>query len=434
MHQHPLIADPTLAVSAEAAIAALPRRGRVAIGANAGEPRALVAALAAAATTFTGLEVVQVLSFGSEALVTPEARGHLRVNALFIGPSVRPAIARGDADYTPIHLSEVPALFGPNGGLPLDAALVQVSPPDARGWCSLGVTVDVMRAAVDHAPLVIAEINPRMPRTHGAGAIHISRFHRVVWVDHPLPTLPPEAYDAARVRIASHVAELVDDGCTLQTGIGTIPDALLAQLRDRVDLGFHTELLSDGMMDLVEAGVATGARKPMWPGKAVSSFVLGSERLYAWSDDNPAIEMQPSEITNDPAIIARHPNFVAINAALSIDLTGQVNADSIGSRFYSGIGGQVDFLRGAARSPGGRPIIVLPSTALGGTLSRIVGTLAPGAGVVTSRGDVHHVATEWGRANLHGLTIRQRARSLISIAHPRFRDALTAEARALGYV
>jgi acyl-CoA hydrolase len=421
-------------MTAAEAIARLPGTGRVAVGANAGEPRALVAALAEAAPRFRDLEVVQVLSFGSEALVTPEARGHIRVNALFIGPSVREAVARGDADYTPVFLSEIPALFKPGGALPLDAALVQVSPPDAHGWCSLGVTVDVMRAAVDHAPLVIAEVNPRMPRTQGAAAIHVSRLHALVDVDHPLPALPTDPPDAVRERIAERIAELVEDGDTLQTGIGSIPDAVLARLRDRKDLGFHTELLSDGMMALIEAGVATGARKPRWTGKAVTSFVLGSEALYRWVDDNPAVEMQPSEVTNDPGVIAAHPNMVAINAALSIDLTGQVNADSIGTRFYSGIGGQVDFLRGAARSPGGRPILALPSTARDGACSRIVGTLAPGAGVVTSRGDVHHVVTEWGRADLHGLSVRQRAVALIGLADPRFRDELTAEARRLGYL
>jgi acyl-CoA hydrolase len=429
--------DPSLpwearrATAAEA-IACLPTRGRIAVGANAGEPRTLVSALADAAARFDDLEVLQVLSFGSERLVAPEARGHLRVNCLFIGPAMREAVAAGHADYTPIFLSEIPALFSrPNA---LDAALVQVSPPDAHGWCSMGVTVDVMRAAVDHAPLVIAEVNPRMPRTYGAAFVHSSRIHRFVDVDHPLPTLAAEAPNPVHDRIAAHVAELVDDGCTIQAGIGSIPDAVLRRLHDRKDLGLHTELLSDGMMALIEAGVATGARKELWPGKAVTSFVLGSNDLYAFADRNPAIEMQPSEITNDSARIARHTNFVAINSALSIDLTGQVNADSIGTRFYSGIGGQVDFLRGAARSPGGRPVLALPSSAKGGTVSRIVGTLAPGAGVVTSRGDVHHVVTEWGRADLHGLPVRKRAAALIGIADPQFRDALTVEARRLGFL
>ncbi len=419
-------------VTAAEAVALLPARGRVAVGANAGEPTTLVNALADNAARFDGLEVTHLLSFAGERLVAPAARGHLRVNALFIGPAIREAVAAGHADYTPVFLSEIPALFRPGGPLPLDAALVQLSPPDAHGWCSMGVSVDVMRSAISHARLVIAEINPRMPRTQGASYVHLSDVHHIVDVDHPLPTLPAEPADPVRAGIAKHVAELVEDGCTVQAGIGAIPDAVMGLLGDRVDLGFHTELLSDGMMRLVEAGVATGARKETWPGKAVTSFVLGGEALYRWVSDNPAVEMQPSDITNDPARIARNPNFVAINAALSVDLTGQVNSDSIGTHFYSGIGGQVDFLRGAARSVGGRPIVALPSTARGGTVSRIVPTLAPGAGVVTSRGDVHWVVTEFGRANLHGLTISRRARALLGLAHPRFRDTLAAEARSLG--
>lgn len=436
-----LIADRT--VDAATAIAALPRRGRVAIGANAGEPRTLVAALADAAHHFHGLEVLQVLSFGSERLVAPEAQGHLRVNCLFIGPAMREAVARGLADYTPVFLSEIPSLF--RNSHRLDATLVQVSLPDAHGWCSMGVTVDVMRTAVDVAPLVIAEMNPQMPRTYGAAFLHISKLHRIVHVDHPLPELVPDPPDPIQDRIASFVAELVDDGCTIQAGIGSIPDAVLRRLHDRRDLGIHSELLSDGMMALIESGVATGARKDLWPGKAVTSFILGTHALYRKVDSNPAIEMQPSDITNDPFRIARHANFVAINSALSVDLTGQVNADSIGCRFYSGIGGQVDFLRGAARSPGGRPILALPATArvrkrtpdgaeTHETVSRIVPMLAPGAGVVTSRGDVHHIVTEWGRVDLHGLPVRQRARALISIADPQFRDDLTAQAHHLGFL
>jgi len=417
------------------AIALLPATGRVAIGANAGEPRELVRALGEAGPRFSGLEVVQVLSFGSEALVRPELAGHLRVNALFIGPAVRAAVAEQRADYTPVFLSEVPALFRPGGPLPLDAALVQVSPPDARGWCSMGVTVDVMRSAVDNAPLVIAEVNPRMPRTFGDSFIHVSRLHAMVAVDHPLPVHAPEVDEPAVVaRIADHVAALVDDGSTIQAGIGAIPDAVLRRLTDRRNLGIHTELLGDGLVELIERGVANGTQKPWWPRKAVTSFVLGTQRAYDFVDQNPAVEMQPSDVVNDPAVIARHPKMVAVNSALSIDLTGQVNADSIGTRFYSGIGGQVDFLRGAARSAGGRPIVALPATAKGGTISRIVPTLAPGAGVVTSRGDVRFVATEFGCVDLHGKSVRDRARSLIGIAHPSFRDALHERARNHGYV
>ncbi len=428
-----MVSTPTRHSHPASAIARLPRSGRVFIGANAGEPRALVSALGASATDFHDLEVVQVLSFGCDPLLTEEARGHIRMNALFIGPAARAAVQGGQADYTPVFLSEIPALFQPGGPLPLDAALVQVSPPDSRGWCSLGVSVDTVRTAVDSARLVIAEINPHMPRTHGDSFVHISRLAHIVEVDHPLPELPPSVEDPISDAISHHVAELIEDGCTLQTGIGAIPDAVLRRLSDRRDLGIHTEMLSDGVMDLMEQGVITGARKSIYPGKAVTSFVLGSERLYRFVHDNPAIEMQPSHVVNDPIRIARNRHMVAINSALSIDLTGQVNSDSIGTRFYSGIGGQVDFIRGAADSEGGRPIIALPSTAREGKVSRIVPVLAEGAGVVTSRGDVHHVVTEWGRVDLHGRTVRQRVRALISLADPQFRDSLAREAHRLGW-
>ncbi len=422
-------------MTAEEAVGRLPPRGRVAIGANAGEPRALVEALAATGERFDGLEVVQVLSFGCEALVAPSLEGNIRVNALFIGPAVRQAVAERRADYTPVFLSEVPALFRPGGALPLDAALVQVSPPDARGYCSMGVTVDVMRSAVDNAPLVIAEVNPRMPRTYGDSIIHVSRFAATVDVDRPLREHAAEVDEPSVVsRIAEHVAALVDDGSTLQAGIGAIPDAVLRRLVDRRHMGIHTELLGDGLVDLVECGAVDGSLKPWWPRKSVTSFVLGTQKAYDFVDGNPTVEMQPSDVVNDPAVIARHPKMVAINSALSVDLTGQVNADSIGTRFYSGIGGQVDFLRGAARSAGGRPIVALPSTARGGTVSRIVPTLAPGAGVVTSRGDVRFVVTEYGRVDLHGRSVRERAKALVSIAHPQFREALLERARNLGYI
>lgn len=422
-------------VDAKTAITALPLHGRIVIGANAGEPRLLVEALAEQATRFDGLEIVELLSLRwSKVLVQPEFAGHIRVNALFIGEAIREAVRQGLADYTPVFLSEIPALFEPGGRLPLDATLVQVSPPDVHGYCSLGVCVDVMRSAVDNAKMVIAQINPRMPRTMGNSFIHTSRIQLAVEGNVPLITLPARENDPIHGRIGAHIAELIDDRCTLQTGIGGIPDAVLSRLKDRKDLGIHTEMLSDGVVDLARLGVITGAAKPFWPGKMVTSFLLGSEDVYDFAADNPMVEMQPSQITNDPWRIAQHPNFVAINSALCIDLTGQVNADSIGTRFYSGIGGQVDFLRGAARSKGGRPIIALPSTAKKDTVSRIVSTLAPGAGVVTSRGDVHHVVTEHGRVNLHGLTVRQRARALISIAHPNFQESLSQEAHRLGFL
>jgi acyl-CoA hydrolase len=311
----------------------------------------------------------------------------------------------------------------------VDVALVQVSPPDRHGNCSLGVSVDIVRAAVDTAKVVVAEVNPRMPRTHGDAFIRFDRITHVVQVDHPIPELVPEPIGEVERAIGAHVASLIRDGDTLQTGIGGIPNAVLVALRHHRDLGIHTEMFSDGVVDLVERGVVTGAQKSIHRGKLVTSFVMGTKRLYDFVDDNPLIEMLPSDYVNDPFVIARHRKMVAINSALAVDLTGQVCADSIGSKFYSGVGGQVDFIRGAARAPEGRAILALPSTAKSGTVSRIAVELAAGSGVTTTRNDVQYVVTENGIASLHGKTVRERVRALAAIAHPRFRDDLLAGAR-----
>ncbi|HKI01110.1 MAG TPA: acetyl-CoA hydrolase/transferase C-terminal domain-containing protein, partial [Thermoanaerobaculia bacterium] len=321
-----------------------------------------------------------------------------------------------------------------SGRVHIGVALIQVSPPDRLGFVSLGVSVDIVRAAVDTADLILAEVNPNMPRTLGDSFLHVDRIAQLVPVDVPLPELAPQPLDDVCREIGRNVASLIPDGATLQMGIGRIPDATLAALADRNDLGVHTEMLSDGVMQLAEAGIITGRRKSFLPGKIVTSFVMGTRRLYEWVHDNPQIEMRPSGFTNDPFHIARNDQMVAINSALAVDLTGQVAADTVRGRFFSGIGGQVDFIRGAARSRGGKPIIALPATAKGGSVSRIQPAFEEGTGVVTSRGDIHYAVTEYGVADLWGKSIRQRAEALTGIAHPDFRAGLLAAARQRCYV
>lgn len=401
---------------------------RITFSGNAGVPTVLLDALCARSDELRDVEVMTLLTLGDAPWARPERRRAFRTTALFIGENLRQAVNDGDADYTPIFLSEIPRLFRERA--PIDVALVQVSPPDDHGYCSLGVSVDIVKPAAHLARVVIAEVNPRCPRTHGDAFLHVSRFAAIVEVDHDLPELAPPAIDDVARRIGANVASLIEDGDTLQLGIGGIPDAVLAHLEDRRDLGVHTEMFSDGVMRLVEKGVITGERKPIHRGKVVTSFLMGTRELYRWAHDNPVVEMHPSDYTNDPWVVARHDRFVAVNSAIQVDLTGQVVSDSIGRRFYSGIGGQVDFIRGAARAAHGRPVIALPSTAKGGTISRIVCELDPGAGVVTSRGDVHFVVTEWGVVDLWGRPVRERARALIAVAHPEHRDALAAQARA----
>jgi 4-hydroxybutyrate CoA-transferase len=367
---------------------------------------------------------------GRVAFAEPEYEGRFRSISLFAGPALRTPIEEGRADLIPIFLSDIPELFT-SRTIPLDAALVQLSPPDAHGYCSLGTSVDCAKAAVDSAPVVIAEINEQMPRTLGNSTVAFKRISAFIHTNRPLVEQLPLPETTVESRIGEQIAELIEDGSTLQMGIGTIPNAVLARLGNKRDLGIHTEMLSDGVIDLIEGGVVTNRLKSVHPGRSVTSFAAGTRRLFDFVNDNPLIEFHPCDRTNDRAVIRKNNKAVAINSALQVDLTGQVCADSIGHRIYSGIGGQMDFMRGAALSRGGKPILALPSTAAKGKLSRLVLELNPGSGVVTTRGHVHWVVTEFGAVNLHGLTLRERGEALIAIAHPDFRAELTREFRAL---
>lgn len=412
--------------SAARAVADIRSGDNVFVGSGAAEPQSLVEAMTARHTDLRGVDVYSILTLGTAPYVAPQYAESFRHVAFFIGPNVREAVQAGRAEFMPIFLSEIPALF--RNRVPIDSALVQLSPPDRHGYCTVGVAADVVIAAIRSARRVIAEINPAMPRTWGDTLVHVSEIAAAVEVDTPLPELMPEPIDDVSREVGRRVAELVHDGDCLQLGIGGIPNAVLAALRGHRRLGMHTEMLSDGIVDLVEAGVIDCCAKNYRPRKVICSFVMGTRRLYDFVDDNPFIESYGNDFVNDPFIIARNDNMVAINSALAIDLTGQVSADSIGCKPYSGIGGQVDFIRGAARSDGGRAIVALPSTAKRGQISRIVATLEPGTGVVTSRGDVRFVVSEFGVADLYAKTTRERARALITIAHPSFQESLEREA------
>jgi len=396
---------------------------RVYIQPGCAEPETLVEALMRRGPDLYDVEIVHMMTMGCAPYVAPEMAGHFRHNAMFIGSNVRAAINDGRADYTPIYLSEIEGLFE-SGEMPIDVALIEVSPPDSHGFCSFGVGVDTTLTAAKCARYVVAQVNDNMPRTYGDSFIHVSDIDALVESSRPLCALTKSVVSDLQIAIAPNVASLIEDGAVLQTGIGGIPDAVLPMLMDRKDLAVHSELVSDGVIPLIEAGVLTGARKNFKPRKIILGFALGSKRLFEFVDNNPIFEFHPTAYTNDPALIARNDKMVAINSALQIDLTGQVCSDSIGNQFYSGIGGQVDFLRGASRSKGGKPIIAISSTAKQGTLSRIVPTLDPGAGVVTSRGLVRYIVTEYGIAYLHGKSIRERAKALIEIAHPDYRSEL----------
>jgi 4-hydroxybutyrate CoA-transferase len=422
-------------VTAKEAVKNIQSNQRLFLTGNVSVPHKLLEALVDYAPNVTDVEIVQALTVGTHDYASPEMTGHLRINTIFVSENVRSAVQAGRADFTPVLLSEFPLLFKKKI-LPLDVALIHVSPPDEHGFCSLGVEVGLTKSAAESADLVIAEVNQKMPRTLGDSFIHVSKLDYMVPVDYELPDLamskggPNETIK----KIAEYCAELIPDEATMQMGIGGIPDAVLKHLYDKKDLGIHTELFSDGVIDLVEAGVITNAKKTLHTGKIIAGFILGSKRLYKWVHDNPLIEFHPTEYVNDPFVIAQNDRMVAINSAIEIDLTGQVCADSIGPMIYSGVGGQFDFIYGASRSKDGVPIITLPSTAKGDSLSRIVPMLKKGAGVVTSRNHVRYIITEFGIADLYGKPIRQRASALINIAHPSFKDELIAQAKELNYI
>jgi acyl-CoA hydrolase len=410
-------------VSVDEAVKRVKSGDRIYISGNAATPLLLMNALAKRKNELREVEVNHVLVLGEDPLAKPGMEGVFRHNSLFVGPADRQAIAEGRSDYVPVHLSEIPALFK-NGTIPLDVVFIQVSQPDEHGFMSYGVECVASKAAAENARLVVAQVNETMPRTLGDVFIHVSRVHKIVECSDPLLTLKPEKSTEVEQRIATYVAAMIEDGMTFQLGIGGIPDAVIAQLEGKKDLGIHTEMFSDGILRAIEKGIVTNARKTVHPGKVIATFVLGTEQLYDFVDNNPILELHPCEYTNHPFIIARNERMVAINSAIEVDVTGQVCSDSIGSKIYSGFGGQVDFIRGAGYSKGGLPIIALPSSAKNGTVSRIVPQLKPAAGVVTSRADVHYVVTEYGVASLHGKNLAQRAEALIAVAHPNFRAEL----------
>lgn len=410
------------AVSADEAVSRIASGARIFVHGAAATPTPLVEALTRR-RELAGVQLYHLHTAGPAPFVDREHAGRFHSVSLFAGAPVREAIDEGRADFIPVFLSDIPRLFLEQV-IPLDVALLQLSPPDRHGYCTLGTSVDAALAASYAAGAIVAEINERMPRTHGNTLVHVSRLTAFTRTDRPLPSHPPRPGTPAEDAIGRHAARLVPDGATLQMGIGGIPDAVLRQLFDKRDLGIHTEMFSDGVVDLAEAGVITNRRKQIHPGRMLTSFVLGSARVYDFVHDNPFVEFHPCDHTNDTARIRKNDHAVAINSALEVDLSGQVCADSIGFRIYSGIGGQMDFIRGSALSRGGIPIIALPSTAARGTVSRIVAALKPGSGVVTTRGHVHWVVTEFGAVNLFGLSLRQRGDALISLAHPDFRGEL----------
>jgi acetyl-CoA hydrolase len=424
--------------TAQEAVKAIKSGHRVFLTGNVSVPQKLLAALVEHAPNIEDVEICQALTVGAADYVSPDMEGHLRVNSFFISANIRKAVQEGRADFTPVLLSEFPLLFK-RGILPLDVAMIHVSPPDEHGFCSLGVEVGLTKSAAESAKVIIAEVNEKMPRTLGDSFIHVSRLTHIVPVNYPIPehNMASEGDEEIVQKIAGYIADLIPDGATMQLGIGSIPDAVLKFLFNKKDLGIHTELFSDGVIDLVNAGVLTNARKSLHPGKIVSGFILGTKRLYDWADDNPMIEMHRTEYVNDPFVIAQNDRMVAVNSAIEVDLTGQVCADSIGPKLYSGVGGQLDFIYGASRSKGGVPIIALPSVAVmkdGTQISKIASMLKQGAGVVTSRNHIRYVVTEHGVADLYGKTIRQRAQSLINVAHPQFREDLTKQAKELHYI
>lgn len=413
-------------VTAEKAVKSINSGDHVFIHTAAATPKKLVNAMSGRHKELTGVQIYHLHTEGPAPYSEPECSKAFKTHSFFVGANVRSAIQSGEADYIPIFLSEVPNLFN-NGIISLNVALIQVSPPDKHGYCSLGVSVDASRAAVLNADTVIAQINPNMPRTHGDGIIHSSQISYAVEVDEPIHEINPPELSDIELSIGRNCANLIEDGATLQMGIGSIPDAVLASLDNHKNLGVHTEMFSDGLIPLLESGIVNNSEKRVHPGKVVGSFTVGTKKIYDFMDDNPLISMLDCAYVNDTAVIRRNPKVTAINSAIEIDLTGQVCADSIGKRQYSGVGGQMDFIRGASLSKGGKPIIALPSATSKG-ISRIVPYLKQGAGVVTTRAHVHYVVTENGVANLYGKGLKERAHELIKIAHPDHREELEKEA------
>lgn len=409
-------------VTASEAVRFIVSGDRVFVHSVAATPQKLIHAMVERAPELRDVELIHLHTEGSAPYADPKYIDNFRINCLFVGGNVRKAFDTGQADYIPVFLSEVPSLFR-KGILPLNVALIQVSPPDRHGFCSLGVSVDASRAAIEVAKIVIAQVNPHMPRTHGDGLIHQSQIHYGVEVNDPLPEVPCAELSQVELDIGRYCAGLIEDRATLQMGIGAIPDAVLSSLTNHHDLGIHTEMFSDGLIPLIKKGIVTGRYKLRHPGKIVSSFVMGSKTLYNFIDDNPQVVLLDVAYVNDTDVIRRNPKVTAINSAIEVDITGQICADSIGTRQYSGVGGQMDFIRGASLSEGGKPIIALPSVT-GSGISRITPALKQGAGVVTTRAHVHYVVTEYGVANLYGKNLRQRAKALIAIAHPNHRESL----------
>ena len=411
--------------TAQQAVKKIESGNRVVIGHAVSEPTLLIEAMVKDADRLQNVEILHMIAMGSSPYCQPDMAGHFRHNALFVGASTRDAVEEDRADLTPAYFFEVPALF--KDELKPDVALVQLSPPDIHGYCSFGVAVDYTKPAAESAKVVLAQINPNMPRTLGDSFIHISQIDAIVETDVPLLELTPPRITEVERAIGANCAELIQDGDTLQLGIGAIPDAVLLSLKGKRDLGIHSEMISDGVVELVEAGVITNARKNFHPGKSVITFLMGTRRLYDYVDDNPSIEMYPVDYVNDPRIIAQNDNMVSINSCIQVDLMGQVVSTSVGLKQISGVGGQVDFVRGANMSRGGRTIMAMPSTAAGGKISKIVPLIDKGAAVTTNRYDVNYVVTEYGVAQLKGKTLKQRAQALIQIAHPDFRPMLIEE-------
>ncbi len=418
---------------ARTALARIRRGARIFIGSACGEPQLLVRTLIDVAENLADTEILHFLDLGVEPYTDEKFTGSFRHNALFIGPSTRTAINEGRADYTPIFLSEIPLLME-RGSMPIDVAFISVSPPDMNGYVSLGISVDITKTAAETADYVVAEVNPNMPRTLGDSFLHVSEIDAFVENDMPLLEFVQKAPSDIAKAIGEHIADLIENESTLQTGVGRIPNAVLPFLMNKRDLGIHTETFTDDILDLIEAGVITCRKKSLNPGKIVASFCMGTKRLYDYVNNNPLFEFRPCQYVNDPYVIAGNDKMVSINSALTVDITGQVCSDSLGFTFYSGIGGQVDFVRGSAMSRRGKSIMVLPSTTDDGKKSRIVPFHDPGSGIVVTRGSIHYVVTEYGVAYVHGKSIRERAMALINIAHPSFRDELLDAAKRQGYV